>query len=87
MEHTEVLVPELATHPAIVSRCDTSSNAQDWYLQLTADGAPRWTEDPEAATAFESMREALRAAVRLPAALRAYGVPRRAELMVGRGLH
>jgi hypothetical protein len=82
-------VPELtqATHPAIVSRCDTHRNAQDRYLQLTADGSPRWIEDPEAATAFESMREAQRAAVRLPAVLRAYGVPRRAELMVARDLH
>lgn len=76
-----------ATHPAIVSRCDTSSNGQDRYLQFTADGTPRWIEDPEAATAFESMREAQRAAVRLPAACRAYGIPRRAELMIGRALH
>ncbi len=76
-----------APHAAIVSRCDASSNAQDRYLQLTADGTPRWIEDPEGATAFESMREAQRAAVRLPAALRAYGIPRRAELMIGRGLH
>jgi hypothetical protein len=82
-------VPELtqATRPAIVSRCDTYRNAQDRYLQLTAEGTPRWIEDPEAATAFESMREAQRAAVRLPAALRAYGVPRHAELMVARDLH
>jgi len=76
-----------AIHPAIVSRCDTNPHAHDRYLQLTTGGSPNWIDDPEAATAFESMREALRAAARLPAALRAYGVPRRAELMLGRNLH
>ena len=77
----------LTAHPAIVSRRDTNANAQGRYLQLTAGGGAKWIDDPAAATAFDSMREALRAAVRLPAALRAYGVPRHAELMVGSELH
>lgn len=78
---------EHAPHAAIVSRSDVGPLARGRYLQLTGSGASCWTDDAEAATAFESMREALRAAVRLPAALRAYGVPRHAELLVGRELH
>jgi len=70
------------SHAAIVSRRDADATAPGRYLQLTAAGA-KWIDDPAAATAFDSMREAFRAAVRLPAALRAYGVPRHAELMVG----
>ena len=75
------------SHPAIVSRHDPDPRSQGRYLQLTAAGATLWTSDPEAATTFESMREALRAATRLPATLRAYGVPRQAELLAGRDLH
>jgi hypothetical protein len=74
-------------HPAIVSRAEMNPIAPSQYLQLSASGAPHWTDDPEEATAFESMREALRAATRLPASLRAYGVPLHAELLVGRNPH
>ena len=73
-------------HPAVVSRSDPSAGARDQYLMVT-DGAPRWTDDPAAATAFESMREATRAAMRLPSALRAYSLPRPADPSSRRDLH
>ena len=72
---------------AIVSRRDAQRNNADFYLQLTEGNAPLWTADPGAATAFESMREAVRAAARLPATLRAYGVPRQGEHAQGQRLH
>jgi|EndMetStandDraft_2_1072991.scaffolds.fasta_scaffold2171833_1 hypothetical protein len=67
-------------HPALVVR--TEHPDMDRYLFVTSTGAPLWIEDPEAATAFASMREAARMAMRLPAALRAFGMPRDAELAV-----
>lgn len=63
-------------HPAIVSRRETPAHGQGLYLQLSTEGPPRWTADPEAATSFASIREAARAAARLPATLGAYGLPR-----------
>jgi hypothetical protein len=66
-------------NPALVSRPIERTNGAVQYLLLTADGAA-WTGDPRAATAFASMREAMRAAVRLPSALRAFGMPLRTEL-------
>ncbi|MFI4974375.1 MAG: hypothetical protein ACHP84_07555 [Caulobacterales bacterium] len=80
-------MPGQVPHAAIVSHSAVSASAPGRYLQLDGKGAARWINDPEAATAFDSMREAFRAAARLPAALRAYGVPRHTELMVGRELH
>lgn len=72
-----------ASHPALVARQDVVGlPASGRYLQLAASGDAGWTNDPTAATAFESMREAMRAATRLPCALRAFGIPRQAELMV-----
>ena len=71
-----------ASHPALVSRqAALGVPAAGQYLQLGPTGAAAWTYDPTAATAFESMREAMRAATRLPCALRAFGIPRQAELM------
>jgi hypothetical protein len=67
-------------HAAVVSRRGLDPKAPGLYLQLSTEGPPRWTRDPEAATAFESMREASRAAARLPAALCAYSMPREVEL-------
>ena len=67
--------PSQPPHPAVVSRSTPSAHARDQYLLMT-DGAPAWTEDVAAATAFDSMREATRAAMRLPGALRAYSLPR-----------
>ncbi|WP_293678660.1 hypothetical protein [uncultured Phenylobacterium sp.] len=68
-------------HPAIVARTDPGRDAERYLLEMPA-GSLRWIEDPEAATAFASMREATRMAMRLPAAQRAYGLPRDAELAV-----
>ncbi len=62
-------------HPALVSRAEARPGVAPSYLRLTPSGEADWTADPEAATAFESMREAARAALRLPAAMRAYGLP------------
>ncbi len=66
--------------PALVSRPQVRTDAPDEYLQLTPQGAAMWTTDPAAATPFVSMREATRAAARLPGSLRAYGVPIGGEL-------
>jgi hypothetical protein len=66
--------------PAIVARATAQAGAAASYLVLSAAGAPDWTQDPHSATAFASMREAARMALRLPAALRAYGLPRSGDL-------
>jgi hypothetical protein len=54
------------------------------YLVVTPLGQMVWTDDPAAATPFESMREAARAALRLPASLKAFGLPRDPELAMRR---
>jgi len=67
--------------PALVSRHPAYADAAVVnYLVLSDDGQTSWTDNPRAATAFASMREATRMAFRLPAALRAYGMPRSAEM-------
>lgn len=73
-------------HTALVSRRELDPRAPDRFLQLIEAGVLGWTNDPEAATPFESMREATRAAARLPAATCAFSVPRQAELPVRRDL-
>jgi hypothetical protein len=75
------------SHAALVARRQLAPGAPGQYLQLSTECPPRWTSDPEAATAFESMREAARAAARLPAAVCAYGMPRDVELMASRDLN
>ena len=70
-----------AVHPAVVARTDLAAQAERYLVVLPA-GPSRWVNDPEAATAFPSMREATRMAMRLPAIHRAYGLPREAELAV-----
>jgi len=65
--------------PALVSRTEARPGAVASYLILSASGAAEWTADPKQATAFASMREATRQAMRLPAAVKAYGLPRGAE--------
>jgi hypothetical protein len=65
---------------ALVSRTDVRPDAPPCYLILTEAGQADWTADPQAATAFASMREAMRMAMRLPASIRAYGLPRQAEV-------
>lgn len=69
--------------PAVVARTDIASHAES-YLLLMPAGHVVWVADPQVATAFASMREATRAATRLPARQRAYGLPREAELAVHR---
>jgi hypothetical protein len=59
---------------AVVSKVDPIAHA-DRYLHVTDAGRYEWVATPEAATAFASMREATRMAVRLPSAQRAFGVP------------
>lgn len=59
---------------ALVSRVDPFAH-ESRYLQITPAGALQWVSAPEAATPFESMREAMRMATRLPAAQRAFGIP------------
>lgn len=68
---------------ALVSRPLEAAGQADQYLILSPDGAPRWTADPAVATTFDSMREATRAALHLPGALRAYGLPLRGVLAAG----
>lgn len=71
--------------PALVAKTGQTQSghrkdAADTYLFVTPLGQTVWVDDPEAATAFASMREATRAAMRLPASLRAYGLPREPEV-------
>ena len=66
--------------PALVSRNEGVANARAQYLLMTPAGQSQWVDDPETATAFPSMREATRMAMRLPATLKAFGLPRHSEL-------
>lgn len=70
---------DIAPKPALVTRPPMRPSDADQYLMLTPKGAA-WTTDPQAATAFESMKEATRAAMRLPSAVRAFGLPLRSEI-------
>ena len=78
------MISPAQAHPAIVSRSKDRGADPDRYLALSAAGAPVWTEDLAAATTFGSMREATRAALRLPGALRAYSIPLGPELALVR---
>ena len=69
----------LNTHPALVTRPVNAAEPAK-YLSVAVDGALQWVADPAQATAFASMREAARMALRLPAAVRAFGLPRDVEL-------
>jgi len=75
--------PAQAAHSALVARTDAVRDVERYLLMMPA-GRTSWVEDPGAATAFTSMREATRMAMRLPASERAYGLPREAELAVRR---
>jgi hypothetical protein len=66
--------------PALISRTEVRAGAAASYLLLSDNGAADWTADPKQATAFPSMREAARMALRLPANLRAYGLPIGSEM-------
>lgn len=67
----------IPTLPAFVARIADYAADGPAYLRLDADGAMEWVAVQRDATAFASMREATRQATRLPARLRAFGVPRR----------
>ena len=69
----------LNTHPALVTRPVAAAETTK-YLWVNPDGLFQWVADPAKATAFASMREAARMALRLPAAERAFGLPRDIEL-------
>jgi hypothetical protein len=66
--------------PAIVSKAGLDDAAPAEYLQLDEDGAQHWVSDPVFATAFASMRDAMRMALRLPSSVRAFGLPRDVEM-------
>lgn len=76
--------PATALHTAVVSRPQMRPSDEATYLLLTPQGQPAWTHDPESATAFASMREATRAAMRLPASLRAFGLLRDVEVALSK---
>jgi hypothetical protein len=80
---TEPDMPAL-DHAALVTRAISAPNPHDAYLLLTPLGQAEWVDDPKAATAFDSMREATRAAMRLPSAFRAYSLPLKPELALSR---
>ncbi len=64
---------------ALVSKRPMRPTDPSLYLLLTPEGRAIWIEDPDLATAFPSMREAMRASLRLPAGVRAFGMPREVE--------
>ncbi|HWA60025.1 MAG TPA: hypothetical protein VG939_01555 [Caulobacteraceae bacterium] len=78
---------QAAAHKAIVAKAALSARGADSYLRFGDNGAVFWESDPTKATAFESMREAARAALRLPAALRAFGLPLDVELTLAQTAH
>jgi hypothetical protein len=73
--------------PAIVSRRGANPTALEQYLQIGPNGALCWIADPQAATGFVSMGDALRVATRLPAELRAFSLPRFSEASVDQMPH
>lgn len=69
---------DILAHEAVIAR--RPLDRADSYLVLYPTGRFAWTSDPAQATPFASMREAARMALRLPAELKAYGLPRKVEL-------
>ena len=65
----------IPAHAAIVAKGGSIGAEASAYLRLDAATRPAWVADPALATAFPSMRDAARAALRLPSADRAYGLP------------
>jgi len=60
---------------ALVCRALETPRHDEVFLVAPVGEAPSWTDDATRATRFPTMRDAMRAAVRLPGALRAYGAP------------
>lgn len=58
-------------YAAVVAR--TSSQGLEYLVRDT--GRAEWAPVAQAAARFETLREATRAALRLPSALRAYALP------------
>lgn len=73
----------LGFSPAVVTRYAGGSGERESYLVLSPDGRSHWVDDMEAATVFGSMREATSRATRLPAALRAFSLPRARQSATG----
>jgi hypothetical protein len=78
MSHLQPLPPQPLS--ALVAKATPFRGDNERYLQMTPAGEALWIADPEMATAFASMREAARMAVRLPASIRAFGLLRDVEL-------
>jgi hypothetical protein len=72
---------------AVVCRAPHFRESSDQYLVLTENGQPKWASGPRVATPFQSMREAARVALRLPACEKAYGLPRDSEITLRGQLH
>ena len=84
---TAVPEPSYHQHGAVVARRAPNPRAGDQYLQFDSRGAATWVEETEAATVFDSRREATRAALCLSSALRAYSLPFVADIPVQSTLH
>lgn len=69
--------PDVTILPAFVARIADYAADGPAYLRLSEDGSTEWVACQSDATPFASMREATRHATRLPARLRAFGIPRR----------
>jgi len=63
------------TAQAIVSRAAERPGGLQRYLVLEESGSANWTADATSATVFGTLREAVRASLRLPANVRAFGLP------------
>src|SRR5262245_61998630 len=68
---------DVATLPAFVARIADYAADGPAYLRLAADGAMEWVAAQCEPAPSASRREPTRHATRLPARLRAFGVPRR----------
>lgn len=75
------------TRPAVVTRSSGRPVDSGQYLSLVDDRLPVWTEDLASATAFNSMREATRVALRLPGSIRAFALPLEIERSTHGSLH
>lgn len=72
---------------AVVTRSSGKPVDSGQYLSVVEGGLPVWTEDLASATAFDSMREATRAALRLPGSIRAFALPLKVERTTRASLH
>lgn len=75
------------TPQAVVSRATGASQFGDRYLLVLPTGRYDWTSNPTEATAFASMREAMRMALKLPSTLRAFSLLRDIEVDAHRTVH